>query len=35
LTAFNLDVEIVAKPRAKAESEGRGEVTFKPSAATI
>jgi predicted XRE-type DNA-binding protein len=30
LTAFDLDVEIVAKPREPAKSEGRGEVTFKP-----
>ncbi len=33
LTAFNLDVEIVAKPGAKAKSEGRGEVTFESGAA--
>jgi predicted XRE-type DNA-binding protein len=33
LTAFNLDVEIVTKPGAKAKSEKRGEVTFKSNAA--
>jgi hypothetical protein len=33
LTGFDLDVEIISKPREKAKGEGRGEVTFKPSAA--
>ena len=30
LTAFDLDIEIVAKPRGTSKGEGRGEVTFKP-----